>query len=51
MSRLQDFFEPYLNFKYSSLGPQKVKTTPKLSQNQTSELKEAKKMKLIALYE
>ena len=37
--------------KNNPLGPEKVKKTPKLSQNQTSELKETKKIKIIALYE
>ena len=44
-------FEPDIDHKNSPIGPQKVKTTPKLSQNQMSELKETKKMKIIALYE
>ena len=34
-----------------SIGPQNVKTTPKLSQNKMSKLKETKKLKIIALYE
>ena len=33
-------FENYSCPQNSSLGPQKAKTTPKLSQNQISELKE-----------
>ena len=32
-------FETYSNHKNSTLGPQKVKITPKLSQNQKSEMK------------
>ena len=44
-------FEPHIEPENSRIGPKKVKTTPKLSQNQMSELKEIKKMKIIALYE
>ena len=44
-------FEPDIDHKNSPIGPLKVKTTPKLRQNQMSELKETKKMKIIALYE
>ena len=33
-------FEPHIEHKSSPIGPQKVKTTPKLSQNQMPELKE-----------
>ena len=44
-------FVPPIEHKNSPIGPQKVKTTPKLSQNQVSELKETKKMIIIALYE
>ena len=33
-------FEPYPDPKNSPLGPPKVKMTPKLSQNQVTELKE-----------
>ena len=44
-------FVPFPNPKNSPLGPQKVKTTPILSQNQMSELKETKKIKVVALYE
>ena len=44
-------FEPHIEPKKSPIWPQKVKTTPKLSQNEMSELKETKKMKIITLYE
>ena len=44
-------FEPFPNPKISLLGPQKVKTTPKLSQNQMSDLKEYIKMKIGQLHE
>ena len=44
-------FKPHIEHKNSPIGPKKVKTTPKLSQNQMSELKETTKMKIIALYE
>ena len=44
-------FEAHIEHKNSPIGPQKVKTTPKLSKNQMSELNETKKMKIIALYE
>ena len=37
----KQFFEPDIDHKNSPIGPQKVKTTPKLSQNQMSESKEA----------
>ena len=43
-------FEPHIEPKNSPIGPPKVKTTPKLSQNQISELKETKKMKIIAQF-
>ena len=43
--------KPHIEHKNSPIEPQKVKTTPKLSQNQMSELNETKKMKIIALYE
>ena len=46
MSQPQNSFLTYPNVKNSPLGPQKVKMTPKLSQNQMSELKETKKKKL-----
>ena len=46
----KQFLSPTLNRK-KTIEPQKVKTTPKISQNQMSELKETKKMKIIALYE
>ena len=39
---LRTFFEPFPNSKNSPLGPKKSKMTPKLSQNQMSELKETK---------
>jgi len=51
MSQFNTVFEPHIEHKNSPIGPQKVKTTPKISQNQMSELKETKKMKIIALYE
>ena len=41
----------FLNPKIAFQGPKKSKTYPKLSQNQTSELKETKKIKVDALYE
>ena len=37
--------------KNSPFGPQKLKLTPKLSQNQRSELKETKKIKVVQLHE
>ena len=43
--------KPHIEHKNSPIWPQNVKTTPKLSQNQMPELKETKKMKIIALYE
>ena len=51
MSGLQNSFWAHIEPKNSPIRPQKVKTTPKLSQNQMLELKETKKMKIIALYE
>ena len=39
------------NPKDSPFGPKKSKMSPKLRQNKMSELKETKKMKIIALYE
>ena len=51
MSGPQNSFETNIEHKNSPIRPQKVKTTPKLSQKQMSELKETKKMKIIALYE
>ena len=47
----KQFLNLTLNQKNSPIRPQKVKTTPKLSRNQTSKLKETKKMKIAALYE
>ena len=47
----KQFLSLTLNGKDSPIGPQKFKTTPKLSQNHMSELKETKKMKIIALYD
>ena len=44
-------FEPHIEPNNSPLGPKKSKTTPKLSQNQMPELKETKKIKVVALYE
>ena len=44
-------FEPFPNLKNSPLGPQKVKNYPKISQNQMSELKETKKIKVFQLHE
>ena len=44
-------FEPHIEHKNSQIGHKKVKTTPKSSQNQMSELKETKKIKVVALYE
>ena len=44
-------FEPHIEPKICLIWPQKVKTTPKLSQNQKPELKETKKMRIIAQYE
>ena len=44
-------FEPYPTPKNCPLGPQKVKNDPKLSQNQISELKDTKKMKVVQLLE
>ena len=46
-----NFLNPTLNPKIVHYGPKKSKTTPKLSQNQMSELKETKKIKVVALYE
>ena len=51
MSGPQNSFEPHIEPKNSPIGPKNFKTTSKLSQNQMSELKETKKMKIIALYE
>ena len=47
----KQFFEPDIDHKNSPIGPQKVKTTPKLSQNQMSELKETYKMKVVQLHQ
>ena len=47
----KQFFNPILKPKITHWGIKLSKTTPKLSQNQISELKEIKKMKIIALYE
>ena len=47
MSGPQKVFEP----KNSPMGPKISKTTPKLSQNQISELKETKKINVVALHE
>ena len=44
-------FEPYPNPKNSPLGPKKSKMTPKLSQNQMSEFKVTKKIKVAQLHE
>ena len=43
--------EPFTIPKYSPLGPKVSKITPKWSQNQISELKETKKMKVVQLHE
>ena len=43
-------FEPFPNPKNSPLQPQKSKMTLELSQNQMSELKEEKKMKVVQLH-
>ena len=51
MSGPQIVFESHIEHKISPIGPQNVKTTTKISQNQMSELKETRKMKIIALYE
>ena len=47
----KQFLSPILKPKNIPIGPQKVKTTQKLSQNRMSELKEIKKMKVIQLNE
>ena len=47
----KQFFEPDIDHKNSPIGPKKVKTTPKLCQNQMSELKEIKKMNVVQLQE
>ena len=47
----KQFLSPTLNPKNILIGLKKVKTTPKLSQNQMGEMKETMKMKIIALYE
>ena len=44
-------FELYPNPKNSPLGPKKSKMAPKLSQNQMSEGKETKEMKVVQLHE
>ena len=44
-------FESHIELKNSPLGPKKVKTTPIISQNQIPELKETKKIKVVALDE
>ena len=51
MSVTKTVFKPHIEPKNSPIELGTVKTTPKLSQNQMSELKETKKMKIIALYE
>ena len=51
MSRPQTVFEPYPNQKIAHYGPQKSQITPKLSQNQKSELKKLQKKKFVQLYE
>ena len=43
--------EPHIEPKNNPIRPQKVKTTPKLSQNQMSGLKKTWKIKFVALYE
>ena len=47
----KQFLDPTPNLKSSPLGPKKSKMTPKLSQNQLSELKETKKIKIVQLHE
>ena len=58
MSRPLKSFEPFPNPQNIQLGPKKVKNEPKkskmtqkLNQNQMSELKETKKMKVVQLHE
>ena len=48
---LKQFLNLTLKSKIAHKGPKKSKTTPKLSQNQMSELKETKKIKVVKLYE
>ena len=47
----KQFLNSTLNQKIANLGPKKSKAIPKFSQNQMSELKETKKIKVVALYE
>ena len=42
--------EPYSDPQTSPLGPKKFINNPKLSQNQMSEMKETKKMKVVQLH-
>ena len=51
MSGPKTDFKPHIEPKNSPLGPQKVKNTQRLSQNQMSELKETMETKVFALYE
>ena len=47
MRRPKTVFGPYPKWKNSKLEPKKKKMNQKLSQNQMSELKETKKMKVV----
>ena len=47
----KQFLCPPIKHKNSPIGPQKVKTTQKLSQNQMPELTETFKMKVFQLHE
>ena len=49
--QLHDFLNPTLNPKKKAhWGPKKSNNPPKLSQNQMSELKESKEIKVVVLY-
>ena len=47
----KQFLSPTVNPKIANYSPKKSKTTPKLCQNQMSELKDTKKIKVVALHE
>ena len=50
-STSKQFLNPTLNQKIAHVAEKKARTNPKLIQNQTSEWKETKKIKVVALYE
>ena len=47
----KQFLDPTQTTKTAHQGPKKSKVTPKLSQNQMSELKETYEMKVVQLHE